>query len=756
MGYEPNLITPFVDSGLKKYFKPFIIGPTAFPQISDAYPWRGSVRKREGYRLLASLPAGDAPVQGLKNWINPTTLNPTLIAFSLIKSYIFSAGVFSDITFFAYPTGGGTPVTGAPFSWSNTAVNFFWTANYRGSMWVTNNLTADHIKYWNGTPGVLNTSGGWSTYQPIVNGTTTLDAALIVLPYKGRLVFLNTTEGGVSYQNRARWTQIGTPYAGAATPTANQAITVGNPTSIQSNGHGLTTGDTVSFINFTGADAGLLNTVNFVVTRTDANNFTIPINTTGKTITVGSSVTQLEGVPYGSFVNDINAVRDDIPGKGGFIDADSSERIVSAEIVHDTLIVAFQRSTWRLRYTGNEILPFIWERLNTQYGAESTYSNVAFDESALFFSRYGWIAATTNDVARIDYDIPDDSFSFEGITSGLSGLVQVQGIRDFYRQMAYWTFLEIGNTVANQIYAYNYLDKSWSIYNPQILSGEVSVSNNIRTFGYFYNVADFTWSSFSATDDIWQNFDNVLLDTWQNFGAAQNAGFPYIVGGDGNGNVYQMFEFSQNPTQDAAGTASVTNFNYVIATSRFNPYLPQGQKCRLGYVDLYCSSAPGGEITVQHFVDDQNSPVFTRKVSLYSEGGLAIASITAGNPTTIVTTLAHNFLTGELVTLSSIYGTMFNALNNQTKAITVVDAFTFTFPIDTVGLTYTTGGYAYGVPFDMGSAKYTRIFLGGIGHMHQLVFTLSSAQLADPEKGRAAFEMQGLVAWTRPTGKIRG
>lgn len=663
MGYEPQLITPFDNSGLKKWYKPFIIGPTAFPIISDAYARRGVVRKREGFRILASFPSSDKPVQGLKNWVNPANLAERLLGFSLTKSYLFSDGsqTFANVTFRPNAT---------PFSFSNTANDYFWTSNFAGSMWTTNNLTADHINYWNVT-------NNWSVLQPIVDGSgTTLDACLIILPYKGRLITLNTSEGGTLFQNRARWCQLGTPY--------------------------------------------VLN---------DATH-----------------------APAPGFSVDATAWRSDIPGKGGFIDADTSERIVSAAIIKDTLIVYFQRSTWRLRYTGSEILPFIWERLNTQFGSESPYSIVPFDDAALTFSRYGWIAADTNDVARIDLDIPDDSFSFEGVSGALSGLNKVQGIRDFYRNFAYFTYIPISQSTTTQIYAYNYIDKNWTIFNPQTGTSGASTPLAINCFGGYRNTqGDFTWSVLSGAVNTWVNY-NDPNSTWSNFGSGQNIDFPYTLGGDLNGNVYTMFEFFQSPNTDNG-----TNFNFNIFTKRFNPYLGQGLKCRLGYVDLYCTTLPGGEITVNHFIDDQLNPVFSRTVEIFSRGVIGISNIAVGATTTITTVSDHGLVVGQDVTISDIIGSVGRVLNNETIDVASIPTLnTFTINFNTTGYAYNSEGFIYNAELISGDAHYTRIYLGAIAHMHQLQFTMTQAQLTDPIKGRAQFEMQGLVIWTRACGKIRG
>lgn len=744
MAYEPRLIAPFRNTGLSKYFKPWIIGSEAFPSINNAYAWRGNVRKREGYRFLAAFPGGDKPVMGLKNYIAPATLAENLIGFSETKSYFFNnvSSTFVDMTFYASPAG-------TAFSFSGGADDFFWSSNYANSLWVTNNLTADHVKFWNGTPGALGVNGGWSTHQPTVNGITTMDSAIIIMPYKGYMVALNTVEGGNLFQSRARWSQLGTPYTSNVPATAIQNVTPSvSPTVIQSNGHGLVTGQTAGITLIIGTVGNLLNFNQYVVTVIDANNFSIPVDTSGLIYVSGGTV-QGPGttVPPPPFVVDIFGWRDDIPGRGGFVDADTSERIVSAAIVKDTLIVGFQRSTWRLRFTGNEVLPFIWERLNTQYGAESTFSCVSFDEAVLFFSRFGWIASDTNNVARIDENIPDDSFNIESSNTTFVGLRRVQGIRDFYRQIAYWTYQTQGSTSANEIYSYNYLDKSWAIFTPTI---------PIKTFGYYRTLLDITWQVLNATGpsppaDTWENY-NSPDDTWENQGPGENDNFPYIVGGDANGNVYQMFEFFQTP-----GTDNGTNYGFEITTKSFNPYIDQGRKCRLGYVDLYCTQNPGGEITVYHYIDDNFAqPVAIKTVELFSRGIIPIDNIATGAVTTITTTVNHGLTTGEYATLSSIVGTINQVLNAQSYLVTVIDNTNFTIAVDSTGLTYVQEGYVWNAELPQGTAKYTRIYLGAIAHFHQLVFTVTDAQVADDVKGPAQFEMQGLVLWTRPEGRIRG
>jgi len=743
MGYEPRLIAPY-KSALSKYYQPWIIGEDAFPEMSNAYVWRGAVRKREGYTFFSELPDNDFPVQGIKNWINPQSLSTTSIIYSITKSYRFnpSSSQYEDITFYANPMG-------VPFSWHNTVDQYFWTSNFAASMWSTNNRSDDHIAFWNGTP-----AAGWNVHQPTVSGTTTLNASLIVLPYKGRLVVLNTLEGNNSFAGRARWSQIGTPYTSNVSAVNISNITAANPAVVSvTDTSGFTIGLPAGITNVLGSMSSLLNFNQYnVLAINPGTSVSIDVDTTGLTYVSGGLIqgagTTVPPIPYQI---SIFGWRDDISGRGGYIDADTSERIVSADIVKDILVVFFQRSTWRLRYTGNEVLPFIWERLNTQYGSESTFSNIAFDEAILAFSRYGWIASDTNDVARIDLNIPDNCFSVDSTNSQLTGLTYVQGIRDYFRQFAYWTFpdqnLDDGENRADQIYAYNYIDKTWSIFTPSI---------GIRTFGTFVETTDKTWANLSTSLNTWFNYSN-LNSQWQLLSTSQNSSFPVILGGDSLGNIFKMFEFQEPSALDYDGNIDVT-FGFSFSTKRFNPYISEGTKCRVGYVDLYCTLIAGGQITFKHFIDDQLAPVIERTVLLSPRNLRDITLVIPGaTPTSTIINVAsgHGLTVFQQVTISNVVGTIAPIINNQTFMAFIIDETNFEIGLSSAGYTYTSGGYIYqGNLPNSGQLNYTRVYLGAIAHMHQ--FEISVASDTDQIIGSAQFELQGMVLWTKRAGRIRG
>lgn len=729
MSYEPRLISPYSgDTGLQEYFKPWLIGDAAFAVLEDAYSWRGRVRKREGYDELAvitseatitaitqaspanvtvaaigNLQNGDIitirnvtgmveinestmvvnniignafdllnidgtnfdssgftayaaggtihlPVNGLSNFLAIGSEDEHLLAFTRYKSSIFSTAVstFSDISFFQ--------TSGAPISWGGTLNGYYWAKNYADSLWVTNNV--DPIRFYNGS-----LTHGWNNQRFTTNGAGHLvTRARIIIPYYGRLVILDTTENGVNYHQRARWSQIGTPYVPA-----------------------------------TGADPVVVEPGRWVGTAT------------------------------------ANAWRDDLSGRGGYIDADTSERIISSAIVNDTLIVFFQFSTWRLRYTGNQILPFIWERINTNYGSEAQFSTVTFDDVAYSISRRGIIGADTNNVRRIDTKIPDRAFEIETGDS-VESLNIVSATRDYYRDMLYWSVpsADVNAETPNKIISYSLEDGSWSIFNM-----------SFRVFGQYKEFDDRTWAMFStANRDEWENQTE---NYWVNPFLQDNA--PIVVAGHLNGYVYKAFEDVSD------GSDAGTNFNFDIQTKRFNPYIGAGKDCRLEYVDLYLTST--------------------------TQNNIQITAISQNNPGRVTTGANHGLSTGTEILLNDIVGMV--ELNNRKFTVTVITNTTFDINEDTTNYTaYNSGGEVINsaeITFEHyvddndtapsitktvtvsnpgEETNYFRVYSGMDGRFHQIRLMLSDSQLSDSLKGRAGIELQGMVIWTRPSSRTRG
>jgi hypothetical protein len=534
-----------IGDGLRKDLKAWATPNDSFDTLINAYQFRGRIRRKSGKRLLGNL-ANGTPVMGLVTSEGFNVGVQTLVAFDTTQAYKFNGTAF-------VPLPSVMPVT-----WSGTDYQFFDTANYAGSLWVTNSKSGlngvdvanavagagfttittttpngftsgqsvtlinlggttdldgntyiitvtgpstftipfqtagvytsngialnsqvsitgqDGIRYY----GVLTDGTGWANYNPPIDPFNALVGALLIFPYRGYLVFLNTTEGneqGVfNYENRARWTQIGTPYYALPVPV-----------------------------------------------------FPAP-----------------QGV-------DPTAVRDDLFGKGGASDAPTNEAIVGADFIRDILVVYFERSTWRLRFVNNAQNPFVWERINKELGSDCTFSTIPFDKGLMAIGNRGIVISDANDVIRFDEKIPDQIFD---IRQSNQGLQRVYGIRTFRTKLTYWTYPSDDQPLAiypDKVLVYNYESKTWAFFD-----------DTFTCFGYYYPAGQgYTWAQLT---EAWSSYTDI---SW-NSGVSQE-GQETIIAGNQQGFVFILEQGgaqndpSLNISNIVGGVVTSANHNFV-------------------------------------------------------------------------------------------------------------------------------------------------------------------------------------------------
>ena len=247
------------------------------------------------------------------------------------------------------------------------------------------------------------------------------------------------------------------------------------------------------------------------------------------------------------------AFYEDVAGSGGYIDAPTKESIITAQFLKDRLIIYFTTSTWELVYTSNQILPFVWQKINTELGAISTFSEVPFDKVVLGIDENGVHACNGSNVERIDDKIPDTVFQVQLNNQDPN---RVYGIRDYFTEMVYWSFPGDQRTsfykFNNTILTYNYKTGSWAFND-----------DSITVFGYFQpnaNEGD-TWQS---DIDTWQTADY----TWSTPSSPTLSGVRSILAGNQQGYVFILnTELSRNsPSLQITNMTFSDNFVTIICT----------------------------------------------------------------------------------------------------------------------------------------------------------------------------------------------
>ncbi len=310
-----------------------------------------------------------------------------------------------------------------------------------------------------------------------------------------------------------------------------------------------------------------------------------------------------EGVAIGSAQNYFNrarfsqigspiasdAWRSDQFGKGGFIDAPTSEAIVSAIFFKNTLIVGFERSTWQLRYVGEYGLPFIWERISSDFGCESTFSPVLFDQGVLQVGDRAIVSATATNVQRIDEQIPDIVFSFKNDEFGKG---RVCGIRDFQNELVYWNYTNSGlprdsYKFPNSSLVYNYRNNSFALWR-----------NNVTSFGVYQSPFGVSWSS---TTTKWKDRSIYWVNT-------DNPEYPSIVCGNQQGYISYFTKALYDENSIDEPTLSIHAIDFSVVPTQLtvpNHNLATGDWIRITTA-LFDIADPGlnGYIYNVQYIDD--------------------------------------------------------------------------------------------------------------------------------------------------------
>ena len=259
----------------------------------------------------------------------------------------------------------------------------------------------------------------------------------------------------------------------------------------------------------------------------------------------------------------------------GYVDCPTSEWIIAADFVKDDLVVFFQASTWRLRYTGDSELPFRWERISGVDGAYSPYSGFNYGDK---MGAVGETSINETDglqVYPIDDKVPDLAASIDHSNFGLTYAIVASDLKQ-----AIISYPKIGSSVNDWSAVYNYDDKAWSEYD----------------FGYnvygYYKVGqtgvildDIT----EVLDDISTSFDDVSIQ----------AGYPTVIGGDSTGYVWTV-----NTGDDDDSVA----IEFDVFTGRWNPYVKNGRQARLGWVDLLVDRDPDISIQLSFYINHEATP----------------------------------------------------------------------------------------------------------------------------------------------------
>lgn len=832
-GFHQVLIGGYPSGGLMTDRKPLMLPDEAYSDLQNAYVWRERTKKREGNvgvgqlrRVFVSVALGNSPAsstwtfvlfstvssviteadaqiqpisviisdgtdtftdQGngfllrqdgnLTSTINYVTSSitlhrtistadaftatfnyfPELPSMGICKQDVAGFGIDQTIFFdtkysYQYVTGGFQQLTNTTWTGSNT--DFFWSCNYQGAtpdlryFFVTNNNITqssatpyDPIRYYNNST--------WTDLQPNVDSSNKLYQGLIVIPYYGRLLVLNTWEGAsvagsVNYYARCRFSQIGNA--------------------------------------------------------------------------IGT-----------------NSWRSDMFGLGGFLDAPTNESIVSAAFYRNTLIVFFEYSTWQLRYVGEYGLPFIFERISSDFGAVSTFSPIVFDQGVMAVSDRGVIQAGASGLTRLDEQIPETVFSFQIQNNGPNF---VHGVRDFEKELVYWNYVDTTNKGEfqenpNTVLLFNYRNNTWAKFRDSITCFGTSQFQ----FGVTWDSLTTSWDSEVSwdTSDEQEYVDYVtcgnqqgFISIYENQNAATTVGSAvmfapslsihavnfvtnptrftvpnhnlingeiiYITGaqwsgtdpginniiynvsvvdvntitlGLWTGNNYQSVDFISSAIYIGGGLITLLPKMSIVGKD-FNPFQAQGKQFKLSYIDFQMDSTEQfpsiPAVTVQLFVNsylgEQANLLTGNQELINSSQQVGVISFIGRQNPCQVTSKNHSLQNGAMIYIANVQG--MTQINSANYTITIIDANTFSLNgIDSTGFSlYKSGGIWNTLPSDgqtyTAGSQYAwyRFYSTQFGQYLRIAITYDDALMNQLATHQVPIELNAMNFYFREGGRI--
>lgn len=543
---------------------------------------------------------------------------------------------------------------------------FVWARNWTGielddiALFITNfNATIGAVGA-NDDPMYSLQNGTWSSFKPVFNVVGNVpkgyvNSARIILPFKNRLLLLNTIEydvdGAVNEEhvNRLRFSHDGVPFP------ANGA-------------------------------ANLATDVSKAWLEPD------------QEWTVGGTSVVSSGADY--------------------LDAPTEEEIVSAEFIKDRLIVYFEASTWEIAYTGNQVQPFQWQKINTELGTLALQSPVPFDKAVLTVGRTGIHGCNGANVAKVNEKVSNLTYDIR-ITN--EGPERVAGIRDYFTDVIYWSYPDknantYSQTFPGKVIIYNYQDDAWGL-----------ADDCITAYGY-YEEQGCVSGQVQYRQVIGGNQHGYVFFIESD--TSTNASVLYITGlSDAGGGVANLTIIDHTLNDDdfikISGLSGATideTINYKvtvvdsdtvsISATFTGTYSGGGRAARVSRIDILSKQ--------WNFYVDKGKNVFLAKIDF------AVQRTTAGEVTVDYYPSSTSL---SMITEGSSTGSLLGNNNLETSAYSL-------YPLEAVQ-----------------DRLWHPVYFQTEGECVQIRVYLDDEQMADQDISESDFQLVGLIAHTRATSE---
>lgn len=272
----------------------------------------------------------------------------------------------------------------------------------------------------------------------------------------------------------------------------------------------------------------------------------------------------------------------------GYVDAPTNDWIMTADFLGEDLIVWFENSTWRLKYTGDSDLPFRWEQIDTSQGCYAEYSGFNYYDVMGVVGATNIMETDNLRVYQIDDKIPDAVINMDQ-----SHFSKIYTLPIAELQQVIMSYTPVGGTENTESLCFNYDDKAWSRYD-----------YGFNVYGYYKE-----GETGYTLDDLDETWDELEI-SWDD--STRQAGYPTTLGGDSSGYIWKI---------NYGGTDNDEDIEFTARSGRWNPHLKENSKTRFGWIEFLVDRDPDINMTVDFYahIDGQEELVESQTLT-FGEG----------------------------------------------------------------------------------------------------------------------------------------
>jgi len=671
--FQPFLISEF-KTGLFNYLEPWIRPVEAWDPLENAYIYRGTLTKRQGYTIFGRMTYQDN---------NIALGNGGKVYSGTLATHPIVAGSFSpsDGTESFTDNGDGTLTGSAGGSGTINYSSGAWTLTFNANVPNNTNIYAIYqpnlsrpimgLKQWvseasgnrfllafdtrraalyNNATNSFDPLSSISQILWVGDGATTsitfLTGWVAVSPYTNALApfSISITDGTstITDDGAGNLTSSGNFAAGGTVNYATGAVHLEFTAAPASTVTITMTADLVGDY-FTGTSSNFFNATNWIAPSYYPSNpgvLYITNNVDRITIFDGTNlarppfpITQAHNI---AFVNDIQTCLD--------IDVYKNRLLVQLPLLVGSSLAESQSIRWSAINSPTNLVADV-----TGNGGELSAPTDDFIKSSEFlrdqlivlFTNSTWtFRFTGSDFAPFRFDKINNSKSTNApygtidydqrVTAiGSKGLIACDGVNvQRYDNAIIDQFLAINQNRFFQCYGLRFdtINQSWMLYpdaeTNASLSTNVLVYNFIENtwavydlalscLGLYFVTADKTWNDFGPSSQTPTAWDQAEF-AWNSYLLQGLA--PTLLGGSlSGGYVYQMNDGeADHPVSNDIDVAIESS----ITSARWNPFAGQGQKVQFGYIDVYYEINSQCTLDLTFYIDNSLAPATTRTFTL--------------------------------------------------------------------------------------------------------------------------------------------